>query len=266
MVEREALRSLPANVTDSARILARLDGRILNEPVLPACASLRLESSLPVRSFFSWPGKRNYEGSWWSSTTGSHVGFESLLERDFLMLADYDRDVVGIAFQPFAVLWPKGTDSARGHVPDFFLRLRDGGGRVVDVRHPDHLEAGDRQFSLTRALCDEAGWDYEVFSGMAEPAASNLRWFSGYRLHRYAPGSTLVPAIMEAVGSGVSLSAGVRRASRMLRLEPSTVQAHLLHLAFIGVLEVSLNEPLSMETWIAPAQQKSPMPRLAAAS
>ena len=105
-----------------------------------------------------------------------------------------------------------------------------------------------------------------MFSEMAEPAASNLRGLSGYRLHRYAPGSTLVPAIMEAVGSGVSLSAGVGRASLMLRLEPSTVQAHLLHLAFIGVLEVSLDEPLSMETGIAPAQEKSPMPRLAAAS
>ncbi|GAA3313960.1 TnsA-like heteromeric transposase endonuclease subunit [Arthrobacter ramosus] len=239
---------------------------MLDEPVLAAWASLRLESALPVRSFFSWPGKRNYEGLWWSSTTGSHVGFESLLERDFLMLADYDEDIVGIASQPFAVLWPRGTEGARGHVPDFFVRLSDGGGRVVDVRHPDHLEAGRRQFSMTRALCEEAGWDYEVFSGVAEPAASNLRWLSGYRLHRYAPGSTIVPAIMDAVGSGVSVSAGVRRASRMLRLEPSTVQAHLLHLAFIGVLQVGLDEPLSMETWIAPAQEKSPMPRLAAAS
>jgi hypothetical protein len=51
----------------------------------------------------------------------------------------------------------------------------------------------------------------------------------------------------------------------MLRLEPSTVQAHLLHLAFIGVLQVGLDEPLSMEAWIAPAQEKPPMPRLAAA-
>jgi hypothetical protein len=107
--------------------------------------------------------------------------------------------------------------------------------------------------------------DYEVFSGMAEPAASNLRWLSGYRLHRYAPPSTIVPAIMEAVGAGVSVSAGVRRASRMLRLEPSTVQAHLLHLAFIGVLQVGLDEPLSMEAWIAPAQENPPMSRLAAA-
>ncbi|WAH96285.1 hypothetical protein [Arthrobacter sp. MMS18-M83] len=70
---------------------------MLDEPVVSAWTSLRLECSRPVRSFYSWPGKRNYEGSWWSSTMCSHVGFESLLERDFLMLADYDRDVVGIA-------------------------------------------------------------------------------------------------------------------------------------------------------------------------
>ncbi|WAH96284.1 hypothetical protein [Arthrobacter sp. MMS18-M83] len=151
-------------------------------------------------------------------------------------------------------------------MPDFFLRLREGGGRVVDVRHPDLLAGEERQFSLTRELCQQAGWEYEVFSGMAEPAASNLRWLSGYRLHRYAPASTIVPAIIEAVGSGISVSAGVRRASRMLRLEPSTVQAHLLHLAFIGVLQVGLDEHLSMETWIAPAREKSPMPRLAVAS
>ncbi|MHC6593718.1 TnsA-like heteromeric transposase endonuclease subunit [Arthrobacter sp. C152] len=266
MVERDALRSLPVNATDSARILARLGGCMLDEPVLSAWASLGLEHALPVRSFFSWPGKRNYEGSWWSSTTGSHVSFESLLERDFLMLADYDQDVVGIASQPFAVLWPNGTDGGRGHVPDFFVRLRDGGGRVVDVRHRDHLEAGSRQFTLTRALCDEAGWDYEVFSGIPEPRSSNLRWLSGYRFQRYAPAGTVVPVILEAIGSGVSVSAAVRRASRMLVLEPSVVQAYLLHLAFVGILEVGLDEPLSMDAWIAPAQKVLPMPSTAAAS
>ncbi|MDQ0864918.1 hypothetical protein QF036_002499 [Arthrobacter globiformis] len=76
---------------------------------------------------FPWLGKRNHGGSWWSNTTCSHVGFESLLERDFPMLADHDRDVVGIASRPFAVLWPKGTERARGHVPDFFVRLSDTG-------------------------------------------------------------------------------------------------------------------------------------------
>lgn len=67
-----------------------------------------------MRSFFAWPGKRNYEGSWWSGTVRAHVGFESLLERDFLMHTDYDRAVAGIASQLFALQWPKGTEGARG--------------------------------------------------------------------------------------------------------------------------------------------------------
>jgi hypothetical protein len=33
--------------------------------------------------------------------TRQHVGYESWLERDHLMLLDYDPDVVGIASQPF---------------------------------------------------------------------------------------------------------------------------------------------------------------------
>lgn len=60
-------------------MLTRLDGRMTNAPLSAALASLGLESALPVRTFFSWQGKRNYEGRWWSSTVRSHVGFESLL-------------------------------------------------------------------------------------------------------------------------------------------------------------------------------------------
>jgi hypothetical protein len=52
----------------------------------------------------------------------------------------------------------------------------------------------------------------------------------------------------------------------MLMLEPSLVQAHLLHLAFVGILNVGLDEPLSMDSWIAPSQEMLPMPGMAAAS
>jgi hypothetical protein len=54
-------------------------------------------------------GQAELRGRWWSSTVGSHVGFESLLEREFLLSADHDRDVIGVAPQPFAFLWPLGT-------------------------------------------------------------------------------------------------------------------------------------------------------------
>ena len=40
-------------------------------------------------------------------TTRSLVGYESWLERDWLMLLDFDPDVVGIAAQPFWLLWTR---------------------------------------------------------------------------------------------------------------------------------------------------------------
>ncbi|MCO4255962.1 hypothetical protein [Pseudarthrobacter cellobiosi] len=57
-----ALRSLPSNMTDEARVLARLDGRMVNTSLSGALTSLGLEPALPVRAFFSRQGKRNYEG------------------------------------------------------------------------------------------------------------------------------------------------------------------------------------------------------------
>jgi hypothetical protein len=55
---------------------------------------------------------------YWSSTTGAHVVYESRLELARLLLADFDREVAGIAAQPFLV-----REEGRRHVPDFLLSL-----------------------------------------------------------------------------------------------------------------------------------------------
>ncbi|WP_427019132.1 TnsA-like heteromeric transposase endonuclease subunit (plasmid) [Pseudarthrobacter sp. P1] len=248
------LRSMPSNMADEGRLLACLVDGMANAPVSTALASLALESALPVRAFFSWPGKRNYEGVWWSSTTRSHVGFESLLEREFLMSADYDRDLVGVASQPFAFLWPRGTEGGRWHVPDFFVRLRDGGGRVVDVKHPDRVGSAERQFGLTREACEAAGWEYELFTGLGEPRGSNLRWLAGYRQDRFAPDDTAAAVLVDSFVPESSLSSGVRRAARTLRVDDGIVRAHVLHLLFSGVLAVDLDRPLSQDSVVSPCQ------------
>ena len=43
-----------------------------------------------MRSFHWAKGAAHFPGSWWSSTTSAHVGFESWLERDHVMLMDFD--------------------------------------------------------------------------------------------------------------------------------------------------------------------------------
>lgn len=246
-----ALRSLPSNVTDTVRVLARLDSQLLNVEASGALTAEPFEDALPIREFFAWPGKRNYEGLWWSSTTKRHTGFESLLERQYLLSADHDPDVVGVSSQPLAILWPKGTQDAEGrrlrdHVPDFFVRLSNGDGRLVDVRRPDKAEA--HQFALTKALCDEIGWQYEVFTGLDEQVAHALTWLGGYRMDRYAPSTEVAQRLVEAFTPATSLRAGVARAARSSGVQKDLVQANALNMLFTGRLSVDLRQPLTMDS------------------
>ena len=71
----------------------------------------RFEAGLPVRRFASRKGQKHLSGLWWSATMCRHVGFESWLERDHLMLLDFDSTVVGIASQPFRLRWRDEADN-----------------------------------------------------------------------------------------------------------------------------------------------------------
>jgi hypothetical protein len=115
--------------------LTFVDDGSLTRRRLDACWDVRFELVTPARSFPSFKRQRNWPGLWWSATTGGHVGYESWLERDVAMMLDLDPEVVGFASQPFRLCW-RDRARERGHVPDFFARLADGTGVVVDVR-PD---------------------------------------------------------------------------------------------------------------------------------
>jgi hypothetical protein len=75
---------------------------------------------------------------WWSATTGAHVGFESWLERDHVMLLDFDALVVGIVSQPFWLSWQDGAGSTVTHCPDYFARRTDDSAVVIHGRHRSH--------------------------------------------------------------------------------------------------------------------------------
>ena len=120
-------------------------------------ADVPVEDGVPVRSF-RWSRKLgHYPGWWWAATTGRHVGYESWLERDHLMLLDFDPEVTAIASQPFWLHWTDGQ-RVRRHAPDFFARLRDGAGVVVDVRADERIQPVDAEaFAAMAWACAEAG-------------------------------------------------------------------------------------------------------------
>ena len=127
---------------------------------LLACSwDVSFEDAVPVRSFRWSPGQRHFPGWWWSATTGEHVGFESWLERDHVMLLDFDPAVV--AFSLAAVLAALAGRAAAGrHAPDFFARLADGTGVVIDVRADDRIGPDDAEaFAATARACAAVGWE-----------------------------------------------------------------------------------------------------------
>lgn len=87
-----------------------------------------------MRRFRSCKGQRHHVGRWWTATTGAFVGYESWLERDRLVLLDFDRSTVGIASQPFWLFWTTAEGKVRSHVLDYFARLIS----TVDV--PGHRD------------------------------------------------------------------------------------------------------------------------------
>ncbi|MDN8622669.1 TnsA-like heteromeric transposase endonuclease subunit [Corynebacterium sanguinis] len=148
------------------------------------------ESVDVVRTPTSWKHKRNYEGYYWAATTVSHVWFESLYERAALMRLDRDRRVVGLAAQPMWIHWSGGIGK---HAPDFFVRYRDGGAAIVDVKPARQIDDDDAEvFRRTAELSEQLGWDYVVVSDISTTEHRNLRFLSGYRFDRWisAPANT----------------------------------------------------------------------------
>jgi hypothetical protein len=210
-----------------------VDGEACREP-LATCWRRSFESAVAVRRFSSYKGQSNFPGLWWSATTGDHVGFESWLERDHAMMLDFDVEVVGFASQPFWLHWRSGMDWRR-HAPDFFARLSDGTGVVVDVRADDNVDAdAAAAFSATAEACKCVGWRYRRVGALDRVLAANVRWLSGYR-HPRCLHVGRAARLCEVFSTPRPLLAGVARVG-----DPVAVLPVLFHLLWRGRLAADL--------------------------
>ena len=111
-----------------------------------------------------------------------HVIYESRLELARLLLADYDRDVVAIAAQPFLIRARVNGKVCR-HVPDFLLLRADATVQVVNVKPASRL--ADPKVAEALAwpgeLFAQRGWEHEIWSGDSPLYLRNLRYLAGYR-------------------------------------------------------------------------------------
>jgi hypothetical protein len=203
----------------------------------------------PVREFRWVKGQRHYSGWYWSATTGGLVVYESLLELDRIMLADFANDVVGIAAQPFQLIGADG-DRTRRHVPDVLLVHAGGGVTVVDVKPAHRLDDPNVQavFGWTDRIVAGRGWSFEVWSCAPAGLLRNVRFLAGYRRASVVDHSLSAP-VLEAAAGGATI-AGVERA---VRARAGMARPVVLHLLWHGRLTADLSAPLGGATVVRAA-------------
>jgi hypothetical protein len=226
--------------------LAYADERGQQRVPLTEAWSVPFEAGVPVRGFPSYKGQRHYNGRWWTATTSGLVGYESWLERDRLVLLDFDPDVVGIASQPFWLFWTTADGEDRSHAPDYFARLGDGSALVLDVRSADRIKPRDQvAFDATREACTALGWRYEVAGTAPEALLANVRWLAGYRHPRnHLP--DVAAALRVSFAEPAALLDGAGQVG-----DPIAVLPVLFHLLWRRELHTDLRRPLHPDAVVA---------------
>lgn len=135
----------------------------------------------PWRTFRSHDGQKHYSGTYWSSTLGDHVIYESRLELANLVAADFDQHVERIAAQPF-LLTAEVEGQPRRHILDYIWGT-DEDPVVVDVVRRERLSHNKIQFlcAWTRIIIESIGWSYLVASEPDPVWLANVRFLAGYR-------------------------------------------------------------------------------------
>ena len=167
------------------------------------------ETFLPAREFRWARSQKHLPGLWWSVTAWAHVGYESWLERDHVMLLDFDPLVTAIAAQPFWLHWRDRAGRSRRHAPDLFARMADGSGLVIDVRPDDRIEERDAEaFEVMKGACGLAGWGFRRV-GVPDPVlTANVAWLARYRHPRCGGPPGLARLLLEVFAEPVGLMAG----------------------------------------------------------
>ena len=103
------------------------------------------------------PSRKSVTGRY-ITRSGTLVDFESGLERDFALLADYDPSVQSIRAQPLRI---------GRHVPDFYIETLHGSG-IVDVKPEGTLlkrwDEDKAKYAETAEYCERQGMSYWFFT------------------------------------------------------------------------------------------------------
>ncbi len=203
---------------------------------------------MPVRTVSNRGG--NIIGKFPSIKMRRMIAFESLIERDFIYLLDYDEDVEWFEEQPLTIEY-QHEGKARHYTPDF--HLIECGEHVLIECKPECFTDKDEnrhKFAAASKWCREGGWIFRVVTDR------EIR--TGFRLHnvrlmtRYArqPVDPVIRRRIYTLLREAQCPMSMKDIVRVLAPDaPTTVSGSILHLAFHHEICAPIDDtPLSGET------------------
>jgi len=153
---------------------------------------IELDSMRPARTIGT--SRRSITGR--VAFGGRSIPFESALERDFLVLLDFDVTVEGVLAQPFRITYQGAEGRQRYYTPDFLVEYESGDRVIYEIKYRSNLK--DEWATLKPRF--RAAIRYAKQNGMRFTIAteveirgssylSNIRFLRPYR--DYAPTRTI---------------------------------------------------------------------------
>lgn len=184
------------------------------------------------------------------------VGYQSLIERDFIYLLDFDAAVTTYAEQPFCLHYKEGSKQRR-YTPDFSF---SGNGQtyLVECKHHAFMQPEENRlkWAAARQWCEERG---AVFAVVTEAAIrvghrlENVKLLTDYA--RYIVDEATKLTILRAV---TSAAVPLTVADLMTAVSPSQPQraiTPILHMVYHRLLFIPLDEAaITVDSPIMPGQ------------
>ncbi|MCP4535776.1 MAG: hypothetical protein GY832_01355 [Chloroflexi bacterium] len=210
---------------------------------------------MPVRQVSNRGG--NVIGKFPSIKMGRMIAFESLLERDFVYLLDYDPAVEWFEEQPVTIEYVS-EDKVLSYTPDF--HLIEGQRNVLIECKPDQFvdtEENRPKFAAARAWCAHQGWEFRIVTDQQVRAGfrlQNVKLLTRYA--RQVVGPVIQGQIFALLHDAKTQLTISGLAGEIAPDDLARGTASVLHLAFHHKICLQLDEmPLVQETLVQLAPQ-----------
>jgi hypothetical protein len=205
---------------------------------------------MPVRNIPRYGAGRKNLGKFGIVKTGRVSWYESLLEKDFMYLLDYDRDVSNWHEQPLRIRFSHGGKVNR-YTPDLEVH-RAAQKQLIEVKPKDKVDSGewDVLFRAASSICEQEGYEFLVVTEEVirmQPRLENIKLLWKYARTPVLPQHQIIcrQVFQSQKNEPVTLGDLIQ-----IFTSKQVPMQTLYSLLFWGALEFDLMQPLDRDSRI----------------